>query len=199
MSKGKIKVGPVRCIFPVLAEPKGFNETDKPKYSIRVLIPKTDKTTVKAIYDNVTLTVNSMDWTQAVKQKVLKIAKDFQNADNDNAIIKDGDKINQRRLDEGGEVIDAYNGHYLLTAKNSYAPTIVGADTIPIAGIKIEGGDYVNLQLSNWCYSKPKPGTTWNLEAVQLVKKGEPFAIKTMFDEIEELDEDEEVPFNEIS
>jgi hypothetical protein len=200
MSKEKILVGPVRCIFPVLAEPKGFNETDKPKYSIRVLIPKSNKGIVKNIYDHITATVNAMDWTQAVKQKVLKTAKDAQNADNDNAIIKDGDKINQRRVDEGNEPIEAYTGHFLLTAKNAFAPTIVGPSTKPLDGSEIIGGDYVNLQLSSWCYSKPKPGVTWNLEAVQKVKTGEPFAVKTMFDEIEDGGiEDEENPFEETA
>ena len=64
----------------------------------------------------------------------------------------------------------------------------------------IQPGYHVNVQMSAYCYSKPKFGVTLQLQAVQLVKEDAVFGRENPFGAVEEFnadeeDESEKVPF----
>ena len=187
----------VRCLYPALDAPKAFEgqTEEQAKYGIKILIPKSDKVAVAAIKEFVNGSITDhAKWPATVKKQVQKIAFD---ADPyvDNAILKDGDALNTRREDEGKEKLSAYAGHYVIGAKRNRKigpPTVVNAaaQNIPaglIAG-EIQSGYWINIQLSAYCYDKPKQGITLSLNAVQLVKTDEVFGAESPFSALEETE-----------
>ena len=204
MASKKVIVGPYRCVFPTLAEPKSFVEGDAGKYGIKILIPKSDKAGYKKVLDFITESVNECgEWKAPVKAQVIKTAKDFDGGTNDNAILKDGDLINDQRVNQDKTPVEAYAGNWVISAsrKASFgAPLVVGKDAaqIPAAMIDaiIQPGYHVNVQMSAYCYSKPKFGVTLQLQAVQLVKEDAVFGRENPFGAVEsEESEDGEEGF----
>ena len=204
MASKKLILGPYRCVFPTLGEPKSFAEGDAGKYSIKVLIPKTDKAGYKKALDFITESVNECgEWKAPVKAQVIKTAKDFDNGLNDNCVLKDGDLINEQRVNQDKSPVEAYKGHWVISAgrKASFgAPLVVGKDAqqIPAAMIDamIQPGYHVNAQVSAYCYSKPKFGITLQLQAVQLVKEDEVFGRENPFEAVETEESEEETGFS---
>lgn len=211
MAKQKqVIVKNVRCLYPSLAEPKAFEgqTEEQAKYGIKFLIPKSDKETVALLktYVNDTIAAHPK-WPATVKKQVQKIAFDV-DPYTDNAILKDGDALNQRREDEGKEKLPAYEGHFVVGAKRNRKigpPTVVDAkaQNIPqglIAG-EIQSGYWVNLALASYCYDKPKQGITLSLNAVQLVKQDEVFGSESPFEALEGTefadDTESDAPFGE--
>jgi hypothetical protein len=213
----KLKVGPYRCIFPSLATPKAFEgQTEaQAKYAVKVLIPKKDKETVKAINAFLEAAVAKTAWPAGAKKQVIQVAKN-QDMMNDNCVLKDGDAINERRVGEEKAPVDAYNGHYVLTLSRKGT---FGAPGIYLAGkgadgkaavcppertnAEIQSGFWVNAFFQSYCYSKPKQGITLSLIAVQKVKEDTVFGQINPFDAIDvEVEEstgsnpftDDEVP-----
>ena len=196
MASKKVIFGPYRCVFPTLAEPKSFVEGDAGKYGIKILIPKSDKAGYKKVLDFITESVNECgEWKAPVKAQVIKTAKDFDNGANDNCILKDGDLINEQRVNQDKTPVEAYAGNWVISAsrKASFgAPLVVGKDAQQIPGAMIDAlvqpGYHVNTQVSAYCYSKPKFGITLQLQAVQLVKEDAVFGRENPFGAVESDD-----------
>lgn len=195
----KIILKNVRCVYPELAAPKSFKMADgnetAAKYSIQLLIPKTDKAQIAALKDMIKKSIDAAKISAGIKKQIVKTAFDL-DPYNDNSAIKDGDEKNKRRAEEEKDEYDYLKGMFVISAKRSPKigpPLVVGPDAkeIPqekVAG-EIIGGYYVNVEVSDYVYTKPKAGFTFNLNAVQLVKKGERFGQANPFEEVEETDE----------
>jgi hypothetical protein len=206
----KIELGPFRCMFPTLDQPQQYKDKGEFNYSIQILIPKSDKVAIDLVMETITKTIRNSDWVKAVQDRVLKIAKGSKDPTNKFATLKDGDVKNQTKVESEKAPLEHLKGHYVLTARKKQkfgAPLVVNQQRkqIPTADVakEILAGDYVNIQLSSYTYGQADgdPGATWNLEAVQKVKKGEPFPVHNIFDDVDEIDdvdEDEEVPFDEV-
>ena len=209
MSKNsKIIIKNRRCVYPTLAAPKSFTgEEASAKYNIKLLIPKTDKEFVANFKEWVKNQIASTDWTEALKKQVFKNAFNSDDGQNDNCVLKDGDHVNTRREAEGKDMVEAYAGHYIISAnrKGSFGPPlVVNADSSNMTPEMIEaeivGGYWINTQVSAYCYPKPKPGVSIQLQAVQKVKNDEPFGRENPFDALEvedvaDVDSDEN-PFS---
>lgn len=204
----KITIKDVQCYYPTLAEAKAFTEGSHPKYGIKLLIPKSDKAKIKEVKDFYTSGVQkNAAWTKGNKAQVLKVANDSTDAYNDNALLKDGDKLNQRRKDEEKDPIAAYAGHYVIGAsrREDFNPVVVvdqKAKPIPrekISG-EIQAGFFVNVNLQLYLWDKPKSGVSFTLVGVQKVKEcfleeNNPFEELDIpedeYDEDEKVDEDD--------
>jgi len=205
-----ITINNVQCYYPTLAEAKTFQEGQHPKYSIKILIPKTDKEQIKKIKDFYTAGVQKNTvWGKGKMAQVLKVANDAGDPYNDNALLKDGDKLNKRRVDEEKEPIAVYAGHYVIGAsrREDFNPVVVVDQHnkhIPkekISG-QIQAGYYINANLQLYLWDKPKSGVSFTLVGVQKVKEcmleeNNPFE-KLDIPEDEEFDQDEKVNENDI-
>ena len=187
----------VRCIYPALHNPKAWPGQDTPRYSIKILIPKTDKAGVTALKTFINDAVGDTDWTAMAKKAVLKTALDTGNAFEDFCLIKDGDLLNERRKGEDKDIVEAYVGHYVISAGRRFdfgAPTVVDQRNaaIPPENIssEIRSGYWLNVQVGAYCYSKPKQGVSMQLLAVQLVKSDIEFGQSSPFDELESEESD---------
>jgi len=198
MAKQKHMIKGVRCNYPALDAPKMFKgqEEKDAKYSITLLIPKSDKGAHKALVDFIKEAVNATDWKKPAKDAALKAALDHDNGFNDYAIVKDGDAILSRRADEGKEPIEGYAECWVVKAskKGSFgAPGVYGMDAEPMqpGAIKasIAAGYWVNAAVSCYCYDKPKVGVSLQLSAVQLVKRDIPFGDTNPFEAVEGSDD----------
>lgn len=200
----KLTLGPVRCTFPSLHEPKKFKGAAEgsEKYGIKVLIPKNDKVTIKKVVDHYTAAIDAVgDW----KTELKKMVKDTAKNDLTYGILKDGDAINAARDAEGKSEVAEYAGHYVLTLSrksggNWGRPTVVGPDATPIPQMEvaesIRSGFYVNVSATCYTYSKPKAGVTYTLQGVQLVKPAEEFVHGgNDFTPIESTSDGEDPPF----
>lgn len=185
----------VKCYFPNLDTASAYQDKGTPSYSLKVLIPKTDKENLKKLTDYIKSTIGGVSkWSAAVKKQVLKVALD-QSPDNNYCIIKDGDARNKHYTEMGEEdkVIEAYNGYIVVTLKRKQPkgrPLVVNPENhhIPVGEIKgsILNGSWVNVSFKGWVYDKPQKGYTHDLEAVQLVKAYTP---ESPFEAIEQADD----------
>jgi len=192
-----------RMFFGDLAEPRGFSEDAAKKYSVTVLIPKTDKAGIKRIKDAVTAAVNATDWSEKAKKQVLKTCFD-EDAYNDYAILKDGDAWNERAAEEGKEPYPQREGHYTVkcSRKDSFgAPAVFDADASPIPVIQIAGeiqrGYWINVNAQVYCYDfNGKKGAAMQFDAVQKVREDEIFGQTNPFESLD-LDGDEDDVFGD--
>lgn len=197
--KNEIIIGPYRCMYPALVSPKGFEGSD-PKYGITLLIPKSDKAGAKLIMDFVESQVGATNWKPTVKAQVKKVAKDNSDGYKDNAILKDGDKLNERREGEDKAPLDAYYNHYRLTLKRTAsfgAPLVVDENAEPVDSMlladTVKSGYWVKVQIQAYCYPSPKPGVTLQLLGVQFIKEDEVFGQTNPFEAVDPGDEEVEM------
>jgi len=114
----KALTGQVRLTFPHLFEPHAFQEGQEAKYSVRILIPKTDK-----------LTLNRLKKAfEAAKE--LGISKGLikrGEAKNFTLNVHDGDEKNAQHVEDGEEdkVREEYKGHYFMNVSAKTKPGIV--------------------------------------------------------------------------
>lgn len=108
MGSTKVITGKVKFSYANVWEPKAINEGDTPKYSVSILIPKTDTATIKKI------------------ERAIETAKQEGKAKWGGKIptnlkmpLRDGDE--DRPDDEN------YVGHYFINANSTSAPGIVDA------------------------------------------------------------------------
>jgi len=114
----KAVTGQVRLTFPHLFEPHAFQEGQKAKYSVRILIPKTDKAT---------LTRLKKAFEAAKELGVSKGTLKKGEAKNFKLNIHDGDEKNAQHIEDGEEdkVREEYNGHYYMNLSSSTKPGVV--------------------------------------------------------------------------
>ena len=162
-----VVTGKVRLSYAHLTQPYKSpmaEETDKPRYSVTLLIPKTDQTTRMKIDAAI----------RAAGERALAAGK-----------IKKGtpiDKLPTPVHDGDGFRADGYTpfgeecrGMWVLTASSADRPSVVDLDLNPILdATEIYSGIYARVSLDFYGYANRKVGIGCRLGNVQKVSDGEP-------------------------
>lgn len=185
----KVVTGTCRISFPELFEAKPARDEDgqviegsPKKFSVLLLIPKTDTKTIAAI--------------KAAQQAALeqgkhskfggKIPKDWKNTLHDCDAKDDLDQYPERE------------GHYRITvsANENYRPGVVDQALNPILDpAEVYSGCYMRASLRAFPYKIPSsgPGISFGLSNIQKVKDGEPLGavVSKAEDDFDAIDEDD--------
>lgn len=159
----KVVTGKVRFSFVNVFEAKAPVDGGDAKYSVTLLIPKSDTATLGKI-------------AEAIKDA----RENFCNRNGANALpakpattLHDGD--GQRP--NGDEFGPECKGHYVITVSNKQKPVIVDRNGQPILdSTEVYSGCYGRASINFYGYSKAgKKGISASLLAVQKLADGEPF------------------------
>jgi hypothetical protein len=147
----------VRLSFPHIFEPYAFGD-EEPRYSVMVLIPKSDKKTLKALRDAE---------QEARKNGISSVFGGKDPGDKLASVIKDGDLV----ADEYPE----REGHWYLTARTKTRPGVVDINVNPILDAsEVYSGCYARVSLSAFPYKYGGNfGVSFGLGNVQKVADGE--------------------------
>lgn len=162
----KVVTGEVRLSWPELFETKIAPGSTVPKYSVMLLIPKSDTKTIKALRDAEKATA------EAQKDKFGgKVPAKLR------SIIRDGDGEN----DDGEPWSEKYPeraGHYFMTvsANERYKPGVVDAQLNPIIDpAEVYSGVYARVSVMAFAYNEQgNRGISFGLRNVQITRDGEP-------------------------
>lgn len=155
-----------RLSFEHLFTPHAVNENADPKYSMTLLIPKTDTKTVEALNTAINNAVQD-----GVERHVFKQAIDP--TQTKYPPLRDGDKPNDSGEPRGPE----FAGHWFIAAKASTKrkPFVVDGNLQPIIDeSEIYSGCYINAAVQFFAYENSgNKGISASLVGVQKVKDGE--------------------------
>lgn len=172
----KVTTGKVRLSYAHLFEPHAI-DGNEPKYSVSVIIPKSDKETLQAIKEAVAEAKEQgkSKWGGKVPANV-------------KTPLRDGD------VDREGD--EAYAGCYFLNANSKNKPGIVDINVQPILdSTEVYSGCYARLTLNFYAYNaNGNKGIAAGLGNVQKLADGEPLGGFTRaeddFDVIESAEDD---------
>lgn len=176
----KVTTGKCRLSYVNLITPRAFNDQD-PKFSVVLLIPKSDKATMKklrAAEEEATQQGIASKWN-GKKPKGMA------------SIIKDGDE------DADLETNPEYAGHWYMSVNSKNRPGVVDRSLEPILdATEIYSGCYGRAALNAYPYSaNGNRGVTFGLNHVQKLAEGEPLGgvsrVEDVFDELDDEDDDD--------
>lgn len=179
-SPTKVVTGKVRLSYCHLFEPHAANEKQEKRYSTVILVPKSDKKTIKAI--------------KAAQQAALEQGKDSKF----NGKIPKNWHNTFRDADEEEDALEKnpeYAGHYMMSIGNKNRPGIVDRDKEPITdSTEVYSGCYARVAMNAFPYAtQGNRGVSFGLNHVQKLADGEPFGNVTRAeDEFDDLDDDED-------
>lgn len=160
----KVLTGVVRLSYANLVTPFASKQGDEPKYSVTLLIPKTDAATkldieasMKAAYDEGV----TNKWGGAHPQM--------------NQLLWDGDGLRKSGLPFGDEC----KGHWVITAASKQKPQVVSIDNIncELAPNDIYSGMYARVTINFFSFdTNGNKGVGCGLGNVMKVSDGEPLA-----------------------
>lgn len=160
----KVLTGEVRLSYANLVTPRSSKPGADPKYSVTLLIPKSDNATkvdidnsIRAAYEDGV----SKKWGGAHPQAKV--------------IVHDGDGIRQSGLPYGDEC----KGHWVLTASTKNKPQVVGIDNIKceLAPQDIYSGMYARVTINFYAYdTEGSKGVACGLGNVLKTRDGEPLS-----------------------
>ena len=177
-------MSPARISYAKIFKPERNDLSGKEEYSCMVLIPKSDTKTVGAL-------------KQAIKTAIKGRFGDKQ----PNGLripLRDGDKSGDGGVPSGSEAGQApYGDHYFINCKNSRQPKLIDQKRRDVLDDNlIVSGDYVRVSVNAFGYDNKSKGVSFGLNAVQLVRKGEPlgssFNVNNSFEELPEQENVEE-------
>jgi len=181
MSETKVVTGKVRFSYANVFEPRAFSENDTPKYSVVLLIPKTDKKTVKLI------------------EKAIEAAIEKGKAENWGGKVP-ANMWNPLRDGDTDSDAPEYEGCYFVTAKTKATrpPSVVDKQLQPIIDIQeFYSGCYGRASINFYPYAVPQggKGVACGLNNIQKLEDGEPLAggskVEDDFDVIDDDDFDD--------
>lgn len=172
----------VRLSYANLFEPRAF-EGQEPKYSVSLLIPKTDTETLKVVKEAI---ANAK--AQGVEKFGAKWGGTLRNP------LRDGDA--DKPDDEN------YAGHYFINASSKTAPKVVGKQKDKSTGKAIElteedvySGCYANVSVNFYPYNTVSKGIGAGLNNVQKERDGARFGGRSSaeedFEDFEEVEVDD--------
>ena len=160
----KVLTGVVRLSYANLVTPRANQQGGEPKYSVTLLIPKTDNATkldieasMKAAYEDGV----SKKWGGAHPQI--------------NQLLWDGDGLRKSGLPFGDEC----KGHWVINASSKQKPQVVGIDNVncELAPNDIYSGMYARVTLNFFPYDTAgSKGVGCGLGNVMKVSDGEPLS-----------------------
>lgn len=160
----KVLTGEVRLSYANLVTPRVNKQGDDPKYSVTLLIPKTDNATKMDIE-------NSMKaaYEEGVSKKWGGAHPQFK------TLIWDGDGLRQSGLPFGDEC----KGHWVITASTKNKPQVVGIDNVncELAPNDIYSGMYARVTINFFPYDTAgSKGVGCGLGNVMKTRDGEPLS-----------------------
>ncbi|MCX7749194.1 MAG: DUF2815 family protein [Clostridia bacterium] len=152
----KVITGVVRLSYANVWEPKSINGSAE-KFSVSVIIPKSDTKTINAINAAV---------DHAIKESAGKFGGKIPNKASLKLPLRDGDA---ERDDE------AYKGSYFVNANSKTAPQIVDKDLNPILDkTEVYSGCYARVSLTFYAFnSNGNKGIACGLGNIQKIRDGE--------------------------
>ena len=152
----KVITGVVRLSYANVWEPKSINGSSE-KYSVSVIIPKSDIKTINEINNAVDL---------AIKESAGKFGGKIPNKASLKLPLRDGDA---ERDDE------AYKGAYFVNANSKTPPQIVDKDLNPILDkTEVYSGCYARVSLTFYAFnSNGNKGIACGLGNIQKIRDGE--------------------------
>lgn len=168
----KIVTGLVRFQFPALFEPAApLSGVGDPKYSIGILIPKTDTATKAAIDAAMQEARNSY----CAKNGPNAIPQHFSHT------LHDGDGYRPN----GDPFPPEAKGHWVMTCNSKKPPLVLDAHRQPIIDPnEVYSGCYGRVSINAYGYNTAgKRGVSFGLLAVQKLKDGTPFGVSASADD----------------
>jgi len=162
----KVVTGVCRLSYANIWQPKSING-GQPKYSVSVLIPKSDTTTIAKIKAAIKAAYDEGENKLRGNSKSVPALATLKQP------LRDGDT--ERPDDE------AYQGHFFVNANSNTAPGVVDLDRQPILDTsQIYSGVYARVSLSFYAFSaNGNRGIACGLRHVQKVRDGEPLGSMT--------------------
>ena len=160
----KVVTGKVRLSYANIFEPKSINGSD-PKYSVSLIIPKSDKQQIKVIEEAIK---NAMERDKSkLVNKAGKIPANLKTP------LRDGD--DERPEDEN------YADSYFLNANSNKAPAVVGLEkdiatgkAIPLGSDDVYSGCYARVSVNFYGFNtNGNVGIAAGLGNVQKIDDGE--------------------------
>lgn len=170
----KVVTGKVRLSYPTLFKAKAAEEGQDPKFSVEVLIPKTDVKTVAKIRAAQNAAANSDKGLKALQTQNPPTwgdekfpAKKFTDT------LRDGDD------DDENEGRPERAGHWFMNVRSSaqYKPGVVDKDTQPVMDeSEVYGGVYGRVSMTAFPFNtQGNKGISFGLNSVQVLGYGDPF------------------------
>ena len=158
----KVVTGVVRLSYANVWEPTSING-GTPKYSVSLIIPKSDKKTIEAINAAV---------DAAIKDGASKFGGKIPNKAALKLPLRDGDT---EREDE------AYKDSYFVNANSTTAPQIVDRSVQPILDrAEVYSGCYARVSINFYAFnSNGNRGIACGLDNIQKIRDGEPLGGRT--------------------
>ena len=165
MNNTKVVTGKVRFSFVNVFEARAFGEGQTPKYSVMLLIPKSDVGTIARIKKAI----------DAAAQKGLSTKFGGKLPAVLKTTLKDADKD----TDQDGEIFadkwDYTAGHYIINVSSKIQPQIVDADRNPIINpVEFYSGCYGRASINFFAYNNNgNKGISAGLNHLQKLEDGE--------------------------
>lgn len=160
MPANQVRTGVVRLSYVHLNEPRPSKDGKPGKYEASILIPKSDTKTVAAINAIIEAQKEIGAKTKWPGKKINPTT--FKEPLHDGDVEKEGDP--------------AYAGMWFLSAKNKNQVICLDRNLVNITGdeSKIYSGVYAKVVLSFFPFNNESIGIGCGLEAVQIIRAGEP-------------------------
>jgi hypothetical protein len=154
----KIVTGKVRLSYVNI-----FKKNDKDKYSLAILIPKSDKATIDKIKGAVDVVKTDAKSTSTWGGKFLANFK---------LPLRDGD------TDRDVEKSPEYKGHYFINCNSNQRPGVIDVDKVEIMDAEeVYSGCYGRVSVNFYAYSVDgNKGIACGLNNVQKLADGEPLS-----------------------
>lgn len=165
MNSTKVVTGKVRFSFVNVFEAKAFGEGQTPKYSVMLLIPKSDVGTVTRIKKAIDAAAQKGLSTKFGGKLPAVLKTTFKDADVD--------------TDQDGEVFadkwDYTTGHYIINVSSKVQPQLVDAELNPIINpVEFYSGCYGRASINFFAYNNNgNKGISAGLNNLQKLEDGE--------------------------
>lgn len=180
-NKLKITTGVVRLSYAHIWEPYAFKETDTPKYSVRLIIPKSDTETVDNINRVIDLAIE-----EGVKKGMFNGKKP--NKQTIYTPLRDGDVFEEDK--------EEFANAWFINAKSKHKPQIVDRQKNDILDPEqVYSGCYAKVSLVFFPYDTDGGrGVSCILCNIQKVKDGESFtAVSSADDDFEVIEDNDDI------
>lgn len=169
----KVITGKVRLSFPTLFKARASEEGQDPKFSVEILIPKSDTKTVAKIRAAQNTAANSDKGRKALGDAIPTWGSEKFPHKKFTDTLRDGDDEDEN--DGRAE----REGHWFINARSSaqYKPGVVDKDLQPVLDeSEVYGGVYARVSMTAFAFdTKGKKGVSFGLNSVQILGYGEPF------------------------
>ena len=178
LNKNQIVTGEARLSFVNLFEPKAIGDNEVPKYSVTVIIPKSDTKTIEAIK----AAIQAAAEAGAQKHFGGRVPTAVNNT------FKDGDT----EVDDLGELKNVkspeYKGNYFIRLSTKFKPKVLDANRQEILDpTELYSGCYGKVSMTFFAYSGDgRRGVSAVLNNVMKTRDGEPLTSQLTGDEFDE-------------